>query len=135
MSPCGPVLNLLDRGVVNMPEYLDTIFAKLVSPRPVVNFEDTLYSRSFSCPHCALAVIEAIKERLVLMQIHNYHILPPCPTLATSSSVVRLFNLLVFTFEHGPIIPVVLATEPLGQQQRLVHELYTSPVFPNLKSE
>ncbi len=129
----GPVLTMECRGVVKMSDYISVIFAKLTVPRPTKNFSETLYSHSFSCAHCARSVIESIQERLALMDIHSYHILPPGEALGTATYVARLFRLLVFTFENGPVVPVIISVEQMEQQQRLVHELYTLPIFNNIQ--
>ena len=133
----GSVLTMGSRGVVHLSTYINEIIDKVVPPagqlsHTKTSFAETLYSRSFSCSSCAQSAIEAVQEKLALLEIHNYHILPPCESLSLSTFIVRISGCLIFGFLNGPVIPVVVSEKNWEQQKTLIHDIYTLSVFNKL---
>ena len=117
-----------------IPEYVNAILGKL-GQKKSTSYADTLYTQSFHCRQCAHSTLEAIQSKMNQLGYHSYHVLPPCENLGIMTGVVQIFDWLVFTFELGPVVPVLVTWTSLEKTKKLVLDLYSLPVFSDLTSE
>lgn len=113
---------MADRGAADVSVYVDAVFRKLSGSRLSSDLHDSFFSQSFACATCASRYQESVTTHRD--QHKDFIVLPALGYLGTRTVLATVGALKIFSYQDGPIIPVLTSMLDLLQTKELMLKLY-----------
>ncbi len=123
----SPVIPIASRGVIGIDRYVDDLFEKLNKPGLDTHWSCvSMFDKSFDCTCCSVLCKDAAVRVTKKFKSNQYYILPPLGYNGTTTAILRLYDFYIYSFENGPIIPILTSLENQAITRSNLIELYGS---------
>ena len=116
------VTSLVDRGAADVSVYVDDLFRKLSGSALSSELQDSFFAKSFDCTFCASRYQESVTS--YRDQHTDFIVLPALGYTGTRTVLATVGALKIFSYQDGPIIPVLTSMQDLVQTKELILKLY-----------